>query len=195
MWLNWFCHLAASLLPVPLPVLKRLSSPEKFVILVLFVLGPVGCLATPLSAGYDEETHFVRAWEMAHLYFIPNEQLGAKLPFPALYWELSYRRQPIVDAVEPGFWARYGALPIDAYDYVYANVETRSVYSPVLLLPQAFVLRYLGLSLRLPALPVYYACRLVGLLSYILLSWLAVRFIPYGKSWHLPAHPGWSHRW
>ncbi len=160
---------------------KRLAPPEIFVLLVLCVLGLVVVFATPLSAGYDEETHFVRAWEMAHLYFIPNEQLGAKLPFPALYWELSYRRQPIVDAVEPGFWSKYASLPIDAHDYVYANVETRSVYNPLLLLPQALTLRYLGLSLRLPALPVYYACRLIGLLSYVLLSWLAVRLIPYGK--------------
>ena len=104
-------------------------------------------LATPLSAGYDEETHFIRAWEMAHLYFVPNEKLGAQLPFPALYWDLSYRRQPLVEAVEPGFWAKYGSLGLDARDYIYANVETRSVYSPVLLLPQALVLRYLGLKL------------------------------------------------
>jgi uncharacterized membrane protein len=160
---------------------KLFSSPEKFVILVIVGFGIVAGLATPLSAGYDEETHFVRAWEMAHLYFIPNEQLGAKLPFPALYWELSYRRQPLYDAVEPGFWSKYADLPMDAHDYVYANVETRSVYSPLLLLPQAFALRYLGLSLQLPALAVYYACRLVGLLCYLLLSGLAVRWIPYGK--------------
>ena len=70
---------------------------------------------------------------------------------------------------------------MDAHDYVYANVETRSVYSPALLLPQALALRYLGLSLQLPALAVYYACRLVGLLSYLLLGWLAVRLIPFGK--------------
>jgi hypothetical protein len=112
---------------------------------------------------------------------VPNEQLGAKLPFPALYWDLSYRRQPIVDAVEPGFWSKYGSLRMDARDYVYANVETRSVYSPVLLLPQALALRYLGLSLQLPALAVYYVCRIAGLLSYLLLCWLAVRLIPYGK--------------
>jgi uncharacterized membrane protein len=149
--------------------------------MVLLVLGSIFVFAIPLSAGYDEETHFVRAWEMAHLYFIPNEQVGAKLPFPALYWELSYRRQPIVEAVEPGFWSRYGSLSLEAHDYVYANVETRSVYSPILLLPQALTLRYLGLSLRLPALAVYYACRLAGLISYLVLSWLAVRLIPYGK--------------
>jgi hypothetical protein len=70
---------------------------------------------------------------------------------------------------------------LDAHDYVYANVETRSVYSPFLLLPQALALRYLGLSLQLPALTVYYACRLVGLLCYLILCWLAVRLIPFGK--------------
>lgn len=155
--------------------------PETFVVVSLLVFGLAAALATPLSAGYDEETHFIRAWEMAHLYFIPNEKLGAQLPFPALYWDLSYRRQPLVEAVEPGFWAKYGSLGMDARDYMYANVVTRSVYSPALLLPQAMLLRYLGLKLHLPALPVYFACRLAGLLCYILLGWLAVRWIPFGK--------------
>src|SRR5512141_3052610 len=160
---------------------RSVSGPEKFLLLVLLILGSVACLSIPLSAGYDEETHIVRAWEMAHFYFIPNEQLGRKLPFPALYWELSYRRQPIVEAVQPGLWSKYGSLPLDAHDYVYANVETRSVYSPLLLLPQALTLRYLGLSLQLPALFVYYACRFAGLLSYLILCWLALRSLPYGK--------------
>ena len=160
---------------------KKFSRPEIFVILVLLILGVVSSLTVPLSAGYDEETHFIRAWEMAHYYFIPNEQLGSTLPFPAVYWELSYRRQPIVQALEPGFWSKYGGLSLDAHDYMYANVVTRSVYSPALLLPQAMALRFFGLSLRLPALTVYYAVRFIGLLSYLLLSWLAIRFIPFGK--------------
>src|SRR5512141_723860 len=117
--------------------MKAISAPERFVVLALLVFGSIACLGIPLSAGYDEETHFVRAWEMAHLYFVPNQQLGAKLPFPAIYWELSYRRQPLVEAVEPGLWSKYGALRMDAHDYIYSNVVTRSVYSPVLLLPQA----------------------------------------------------------
>ncbi len=140
-----------------------ISAPEKFLLLVLLIFGSIACLTIPLSAGYDEETHIVRAWQMAHLYFVPNEQLGTRLPFPALYWELSYRRQPIVEAVAPGLWSKYGSLRLDAHDYVYASVETRSVYSPLLLLPQALTLRYLGLSLQLPALAVYYACRFAGL--------------------------------
>ncbi len=161
--------------------IKSITGPELFVILVLLSLGITASLNVPLSAGYDEETHFIRAWEMAHYYFIPNDKLGSQLPFPAIYWELSYRRQPIVQAVEPGFWSKYASLSLDAHDYIYDNVETRSVYSPALLLPQALTLRLLGLSLRLPALTVYYACRFIGLLSYLLLGWLAVRSIPFGK--------------
>ncbi len=59
--------------------IKSITAPEKFLVLTLLVFGSIACLSIPLSAGYDEETHFVRAWEMAHLYFIPNQQLGAKL--------------------------------------------------------------------------------------------------------------------
>lgn len=123
----------------------------------------------------------MRAWQMSDFEFLPNADLNGKTPFPAIYWELSYRRQVIVRAVEPNIWMKYGHLAIDAHDYIYGSVETRSVYSPPLLLPQAMVLRWLGRSGRLPALPVYYLCRIIGLLSYILLTWLAVRLIPFGK--------------
>ncbi len=161
--------------------LHAFSAPEKYVMVVLFFFGLIAVLTIPLSAGYDEETHFIRAWEMAHYYFVPNDKLATKLPFPAIYWDLSYRRQPLVQAVEADFWSKYASLGLDAHDYIYTNVETRSVYSPFLLLPQALTLRLLGLSLRLPALFVYVACRIAGLLSYLLLATLAVRFIPFGK--------------
>ncbi len=160
---------------------KSFSAPEIFLILVLFLGGIIAILAVPLSAGYDEETHIVRAWQMAHFDFVPNDPQAAKLPFPAIYFNHSYRRQPLVQAVPPDFLTSIAGKPLDAEDYVYATIETRSVYSPALLLPQALVLRYLGLSLRLPALTVYYAVRLAGLLSYLFLSWLAIRITPFGK--------------
>lgn len=145
---------------------------------MLLIFGIAVCLLLPISAGYDEETHLMRVWQMSGGAFLPNEE---KVPFPAIYWELSYRRQFIVRAVDADIWEKFGSLPMDAYDYVYGTVETRSVYSPPLLLPQALVMRFLGRSERLPALPVYYIVRLIGLLSYTLLAWLAVRFIPFGK--------------
>jgi len=158
----------------------KLSSPEIFLLISLSVFGFLTLWWLPLSAGYDEETHFVRVWQMSTFDFLPNKVDEAQTPFPSIYWNLSYRRQVIVKAVEPDFWGKYGNLSIDAWDYNY-GVKTRSVYSPVLLFPQAIVTRYTGRAFNLPALPVFYLTRLAGLLSYLLLTWFALRIIPYGK--------------
>jgi len=159
----------------------RWHGAELYLLAVLLIFGVAVCLILPISGGYDEETHLMRVWQMSALQFVPNEGEDGKLPFPAVYWELSYRRQFIVRAMEPDFWEKYGSLPLDAYDYVYGTVETRSVYSPPLLFPQALVMRLLGRRAGFSALTVYYACRLIGLLSYLLLVWVAVRLIPFGK--------------
>ncbi|HXF85920.1 MAG TPA: DUF2142 domain-containing protein [Anaerolineales bacterium] len=162
-------------------LIKSLHVAEIYLVIVLLLFGGLVCFLLPISGGYDEETHLMRIWEMSALKFIPNDALGQALPFPAVYWEMSYRRQAIVRPVERDFWQKYGRLSLDAHDYIYRGVETRSVYSPPLLLPQAIIMRYLGRKFQLPALTVYYAIRLVGLLSFLLLAWLSVRIIPFGK--------------
>jgi uncharacterized membrane protein len=163
------------------PLYKRLHGAEIYLLAVLLIFGILICFLLPISAGYDEETHLVRIWEMSALSFIPNDDAGGEMPFPAVYWEWSYRRPFLVRPVEPGFWQKNGGLSIDAHDYIYGNVETRSVYSPPLLLPQAVVMRFLGRRQQLPALAVYYAIRLTGLIAYALLILLAIRWIPAGK--------------
>jgi len=168
-WKNWIKDIFSA------------HTPEIYLIAILCIFGISTCFLMPVGGGYDEETHLIRVWEMSGLTFIPNDKLGNEMPFPAVYWEMSYRRPFIVRAVEPDFWEKYSELSIDAHDYIYGDVETRSVYAPPLLLPQALVMRYLGRSLQLPALTVFYACRLIGLLSYLLLAWYSVRIIPFGK--------------
>ncbi len=160
---------------------KLFHEAEIFLLVVVFLFGITVCFILPVGAGYDEETHLMRVWEMSTYTFIPNDALGAKMPYPAVYWEMSYRRQSIVKVVDRDFWENYGKLALDDHDYIYGNLKTRSVYSPLLLLPQALVMRFLGAKLQFSALTVFYACRLVGLFTYLLLTWLAVRFIPIGK--------------
>ena len=160
---------------------RGMAGPEILTLAALLVVGPLFCLAIPLGAGWDEETHLIRSWEIASLHFIPNEFSRNELPFPAIFWNLSYRRPAMIKPIEPGFWSKYGELPIDAFGYIYSELETRSVYSPPLLLPHALAIRYLGHSLELPALPVFYAARIFGLMSYTLLAWLAVRVTPIGN--------------
>ncbi|MCX6026813.1 MAG: DUF2142 domain-containing protein, partial [Chloroflexi bacterium] len=126
-------------------------------------------------------THLIRVWDLAHLHFIPNEVSRHELPYPAIYWNLSYRRQLIVHPADTRVWEQYGAEPIDSQGYLYAGAVTRSNYSPVVLFPYALVMRYLGLKYSLSALTVFYASRLAGLAAYTLLAWMAVRLAPFGK--------------
>jgi hypothetical protein len=123
-----------------------LHGAEIYLLIVLLVFGLGIGILLPVSGGYDEETHLLRVWEMSSYTFIPNDKLGADMPFPAVYWEMSYRRPFIVRPVEADFWEKYGNLRLDALGYIYSGVQTRSVYSPPLLLPQALVMRFLGRS-------------------------------------------------
>ena len=158
----------------------ELSAPEIFLLITLSIFGLLAIWWLPVGAGYDEETHLVRVWEMSTFDMLPNNVGEAQEPFPTIYWDLSYRRQFFVRPVDTNFWDEYGSLPLDAWDYEY-GLTTRSVYSPPLLLPQALVVRYAGRSLGLAALPVFYLTRLAGWLAYLVLVWVAVRLIPYGK--------------
>ncbi|MCJ7513566.1 MAG: DUF2142 domain-containing protein [Anaerolineales bacterium] len=157
------------------------SRVELFTVVTVVVFGLFNVLMIPLGAGYDEETHLVRVWELSHFRFVPNEVIGPERPFPAIYWDLSYRRSPLVGPVSAGFWKEYGAKPIDAEGYIYSGLPTRSTYSPVTLLPQSLAMRYLGRKFQLSALQAFYGSRLAGLVTYALLVWLAVRFTPVGK--------------
>jgi len=159
---------------------KKISTPEIFLLVVLSLFGLLAIWWLPVGAGYDEETHLVRVWEMSTFDMLPNNIGEPQEPFPTLYWDISYRRQFLIEPVSPDFWDEYGSLPLDAWDYEY-GLTTRSVYSPPLLLPQALVVRYAGRSMGLAALPVFYLTRLVGLLAYLVLVWAAVRLVPYGK--------------
>jgi hypothetical protein len=154
---------------------------ELFLLATLAVFGTAFSLAIPLGAGWDEETHMVRVWDLAHLRLIPNEVPRNQLPYPAIFWNLSYRRQLIVRPVDADFWSELGAAPLDGQGYLYDGPATRSYYSPPVLAPYALVLRYLGLKFGLSALTVFYACRLAGLAAYAVLAWMAVRLIPFGK--------------
>jgi uncharacterized membrane protein len=161
--------------------LSDITSPEVFVLVILLFFGTFLSFRIPLGAGFDEETHLLRVWEMSSFEWIPNTKLSNQMHFPAFYWDNSYRRQPILDPIEPDFWSNFSKTPIDGFGMVSENLTTRSVYSPLLLLPQSLVMFFFGRVLHLPALTVLIAMRILGLIFYTLLVWLAVRLAPYGK--------------
>jgi len=162
-------------------IFHHLTAPELFVLVILLLFGSFLAFRIPLGAGFDEETHLLRVWEMSAFEWIPNARLSTQMHFPAFYWDNSYRRQAILQPVDPTFWSENAGISIESNGFVEENLTTRSVYSPLLLLPQSLMMFFLGRVLQLPALTVLFAMRLAGLLSYTLLVWLAVRFAPFGR--------------
>ncbi len=153
---------------------------EIFFVLMLFIFGLPMILLIPLGAGYDEEDHLVRVWELSAFSPIPGQLSAQELRYPTMFRDLAYRQQANSGLIDSDFWVTYAHTPLDAHGFVRRELKTKSVYSPALLLPQAIAIR-LGRSANLPALLLFYAGRFASLLSYLLLVWLALRWMPFGK--------------
>ena len=166
--------------PSVLSALQRWAKVEISLLLMLLLFGLGMIVLIPPGAGYDEEDHLVRVWELSAFSFIPGQMSPQEMKYPTLFRDLAYRQQANSGIIDSDFWKRYARTPLYENGIVHRELKTKSVYSPVLLLPQAVIMR-LGRSADLPALPVFYACRLASLFSYLILVWLALRWTPFGK--------------
>lgn len=159
----------------------KISGVDIFLLISLLVFGSIAVFLTPIGGGYDEDQHLIRVWELSDFVWVPQEMSAKKARYPEIFFQLSYRRQPLVEPIMRDFWKKNAGRDLYDEGYHYGGISTRSVYSPPLLIPQAVAMRYFGRRENLPVLSVYYACRFAGLLSYLLLAWLALRLIPYHK--------------
>ena len=159
----------------------RVARVEISLVLILLIFGVPMAILIPPGAGYDEEDHLIRVWELSALSFIPGELSPQEMKFPTVFRDFAYRQQGSAGVIDSEFWQNYSRAGLYERGFIRREIDTKSVYSPALLLPQGFVMRLFGRSAGLPALVVFYLCRLVGLFSYLLLVWLAIRWIPFGK--------------
>ncbi len=163
-----------------LSALRSRAKVENFILLTVLIFGLAMIVLIPPGAGYDEEDHLLRVWELSSFSFIPGQLTPHEMKYPTLFRDLAYRQQANSGIMDPDFWKQYAQTPLYEHGFIRRELKTKSVYSPALLLPQAIVMR-LGRSTGAPALPVLYTCRFAGLLSYLILIWLALRWIPFGK--------------
>jgi uncharacterized membrane protein len=166
---------------------NSLLKPEVFFVTLMLIFGILAAFLIPMGAGPDEETHVIRVWEMSLLQvrpgnsFIPNNIARSDLPLPRALFDLSYRRLPVVRPVEAPYLPMYGQMNLEGRGLYTDGMPTRSIYSPPLLLPQAIAMNVFGRTLDLSVGWVYFITRLATLASYVMLVWLAIRIIPYGK--------------
>jgi uncharacterized membrane protein len=154
---------------------------EVSLLLMLLIFGVPMILLIPPGAGYDEEDHLVRVWELSAFSFIPGQMSPRELRYPTVFRDFAYRQQGSTGVIDSEFWQSYAQTALYERGFVRREIDTKSVYSPVLLLPQAITMRVFARTTDLPALTAFYLCRLAGLLSYLILTWFAVRQMPFGK--------------
>jgi uncharacterized membrane protein len=157
-----------------------ISRVEIFLFFILITFGMPMILLIPPGAGYDEEDHLVRVWELSAFSFIPGQMSAQEMRYPIMFRDLAYRQQSVAGIVRTDFWQKYAGTSLYERGYVHREINTKSVYSPALLLPQAIIMRF-GRQTGLPALPILYMTRFAGWLSYLILVWLAIRRIPFGE--------------
>jgi uncharacterized membrane protein len=159
----------------------RLSRVEISFLLILLLFGVPMIVLIPPGAGYDEEDHLIRVWELAKFSLVPGNLSPQEMTFPIVFRDMGYRQQGSAGVLDADFWQTYARAGLYDRGIVRREINTKSVYSPPLLLPQAATMGLAGRLADLPALTVFYLCRLAGLLSYLILVWLAIRLIPFGK--------------
>ncbi len=71
----------------------RVSRVEVSLLLILLVFGASMIVLIPPGAGYDEEDHLVRVWELSSFSFIPGQLSPQKLKYPTVFRDVMYRQQ------------------------------------------------------------------------------------------------------
>ena len=158
----------------------RISGIEILLCALLLIFGIPMLLLIPPGAGYDEEDHLVRVWEMSGFSFIPGQISPEEMKYPKIFRDFSYR-QRVSGIIDRNFRQEYYEASLYQFGSVSREIDTKSVYSPALLLPQAIFMRYFGRPAYLSAITIFHVCRFASLLSYLILVWLAIRLIPFGK--------------
>src|ERR1043165_4041485 len=134
----------------------QVSRIDSFLPLSVLIFGLVMILLIPPGAGYDEEDHLVRVWELSAFSFIPGQLSPQEMKYPTVFRDFAYRQQGSTGTIGANFWQKYARASLYEHGFVHREINTKSVYSPVLLFPQAILMRFLGRDLDLPALLVFY---------------------------------------
>jgi len=161
--------------------MPRITRPEKYFLIFSFIVGCILILLTPIGAGFDEDTHVARIWEMSSMKIIPNSLYNSGPNFPSIFLELSYRQKNIIE-------------PISFKDQLNSNNKidwsnmvlyyTRATYFPTSYIFQAILMGLMGRVGNLSVNFIYMFLRLSYLLIYLVLVFLSIKLIPLGK-WSL----------
>jgi uncharacterized membrane protein len=157
---------------------KFFTQPHTLFIFFALLFGIILVFLQPTGAGFDEETHMARIFEMALGHPIPNSYYETA-GLPDSFNRVSYRSEKFLPPMD---WVKIQrSFEYTVHDPLIVGYRTRATYSPLIYFPQAVGMRILGVMLNLPLPVLYYLFRLSYLLAFTLMGYLSILFIPVGK--------------
>lgn len=162
------------------PILySKFNSPEKIFLIFSLIFGILFCVFIPYGAGFDEEQHMVRIYDISGLHLLPNRSSSEGTLSFNDFISLSYQRRYYQTPANDLFLPEKFLKPVDREQMV--AFPTRSIYPPLNFLPEAAIAGIAWRVFNAPVIPVAILCRLAGLLLYIMGCYFAIRLLPFGK--------------
>ncbi len=152
--------------------------PEIIFLIIGFMAGIPLSIFIPYGAGFDEESHLVRIYDLSRGNLIPNRPNDKGIAFIEFY-SLSYKRRYLETPADNLFDAENFFLTADRYNAT--DAQNHSTYSPFVFLLEAGIALFSWNVLNLPILPVIILMRIAGLCLYLFLGYFTIRKIPGGK--------------
>jgi uncharacterized membrane protein len=156
-----------------------LLKPETFLLVFGILVGILFCLLIPYGAGFDEESHTVRVFDLARFHVFPNRGLENDGYTFSEFYTLSYQRRTYQSPADDMFSSENFWKKADWNNM--AQGDTRTTYFPADYLLQTIIAGISWRALNLPVLPVIIFMRMAGFAFYLFMCFLTMRALPFGK--------------
>lgn len=153
--------------------------PEVFFIFASLLFGIAFSIFIPYGAGFDEETHLVRIFDISGGHLIPNRPTSAGNYTFSEFYSLSYQRRPIQTPASDNFTSEIITLKPNWKNM--SSGHTESTYLPIMFFPEAIVAGVGWRVFNFPLIPTIIIMRIIGLITYTGLCYCSIRLLPAGK--------------
>ncbi|MCX6053987.1 MAG: DUF2142 domain-containing protein [Chloroflexi bacterium] len=145
----------------------------------ILVIGLLFCIFIPYGAGFDEEAHLVRVFDISGLNMVPNRGIENGNYTLSEFFSLSYQRRDFQGPAFDQFDA--SKFLVKANWKSMSDGTTRSHYFPANYLLQAVVAGVFWRFLDAPIMPSVILMKIIGFLFYLTACYLTFRMLPIGK--------------
>ncbi len=155
--------------------LLKNNSIEKCFLFIYFVLGIIYMIILPFLRVHDEGAHFIRAYEISQGYLLTEStEYGVGRELPKEIAEIEYGN------IKVSMKNIMDDFKMELSDKVFIPFPTSAIVAPTNYIPQAIGIKIANLFTKKLVL-IAYVGRLLNFLTTMLIFWIAIKYIPYGK--------------